>query len=133
MGSETGESETQRISAECGNPLGKLFPGGSFDGLRLHWIHQAGRAFGDQFRQRDAVDEVQWIKHVTFGFAHLMAFGIADQSGYVDFPERHFAGEVQGHHHHACDPEENDIEPGDKDRCWQKRFEFRRFLGPAER
>ncbi len=80
----------------------------------------------------NAVDEIQRIQHVALGLAHLVAFRIADQPGYIHLPERHFAGEIQRHHHHARHPEENDVKTRDQNRSRQKGSEFRRFFGPAQ-
>ena len=40
---------------------------------------------------------------------------------------------VQPHHHHAGDPEEDDVEAGDEDARRIIAFQFRRLVGPAER
>ena len=71
-------------------------------------------ALGDQLFQGDAVDQVDRVEHVALGLAHLLAFGCRAPGRDVDVPERHLAGEVLRHHHHARDPEEDDVEAGDQ-------------------
>ena len=51
----------------------------------------------------------------------------------VDVAERHFLHEVQAHHHHAGDPEEDDVEAGDEGARRIVAPELRRLVGPAER
>ena len=41
--------------------------------------------------------------------------------------------EVQAHHHHARDPEEDDVEAGDERAGWIKACELGRLVRPAER
>jgi hypothetical protein len=49
---------------------------------------------------------------VAFGFGHFLTAGIAHQTMHIHGVERYLAGEVRGHHDHACHPEENDVEAG---------------------
>ena len=77
-------------------------------------LHQAAGALGDQRLERDAVDDVERVDDVALGLGHLLAVLVADQAGDVDVAERHVAHELQSHHHHAGDPEEDDVEAGDQ-------------------
>lgn len=67
---------------------------------------------------RDTVHHIQRVDNVTLGFGHLLAFVVADQAGHVDGMERNLRlavfvfDEVHGHHDHAGDPEEDDVEAG---------------------
>jgi hypothetical protein len=80
---------------------------------------QALGAFVQQGFERDAVDQVHWVQHVAFGFAHLLALRVEHQAVDVDVFEGHFAGEVRGHHDHPGDPEEDDVVAGDQHRGGQ--------------
>jgi hypothetical protein len=56
---------------------------------------------------------------------------IAHQSVHVNGAEGHLVAQVQGHHDHPRDPEENDVEPVTSTMPGWKR-EFLRVLGPAK-
>ena len=86
------------------------------DALRLLRVHQAGSALFDQSVEADAVDQIDRIEHVALGFRHLLAFAIADQAMHIDVLEGDLAGDLLGHHDHAGDPEEDDVETGDQHR-----------------
>ena len=58
---------------------------------------------------------------------------VAHQGVDVDGAERHIAHEVQAHHHHAGDPEEDDVEAGDQHVGRVVALQLRRLLRPAER
>jgi hypothetical protein len=47
-------------------------------------------------------------------FDIFCALLVADQGVDVDPLERHLAHEVEAHHHHPGDPEEDDVEAGDE-------------------
>ena len=51
----------------------------------------------------------------------------------VDVAERHVAHELQSHHHHARDPEEDDVEARDEHAGGIEGRELRRLVRPAER
>ena len=70
---------------------------------------------------------------VAFRLAHALAVRIAHQAVDVDVFERHPAGELQRHHDHPGDPEEDDVVARDKHARRQKQFELLRLPGPAER
>ena len=63
---------------------------------------------------------------------HLLAVLVAHQRVDVDGAERHVAHEMQAHHHHPGDPEEDDVEAGDQDVGRVVARELRRLLRPAE-
>ena len=122
----------------CFNTVSKLFAGSLgnfFRHLRLH--HVAG-TFCNQCINGDTVDHIQRIKHVSFGFTHLLTFFIADQTGYIYGLERNLTvavfilHKVHGHHDHAGNPEEYNIKT-----CYQNigrvvGFQLRSFIRPAE-
>ena len=54
------------------------------------------------------------IDHVALGLGHLRALLVEDATVDVDGLERHLPHEVEAHHHHAGDPEEDDVEAGDE-------------------
>ena len=118
QGGQRGEGKTQSVRAVSGNAFGEFF-----FGLLAHLgsgfgFAQALGAFVEQGFERDAVDQVDRVEHVAFGLAHLFALGVEHQAVDVDVLERHFAGEVRGHHDHAGDPEEDDVVAGDEDTAW---------------
>ena len=94
----------------------------------------------DIARQREAqrigavlVDDAERIDHVALRLRHLGAGGVAHQAMDVDVVERHFFHEVQAHHHHARDPEEDDVEAGDQRRGRVEARKLRRLVRPAQR
>ena len=75
---------------------------------------QSGGAFFQQAREVDSIDQIHRIDDVALTLAHLLAFGIAHRAVDVHGFERHFAGEIGGHHNHARHPEENNFAAGDE-------------------
>ncbi len=131
-GGQGGEGEAQRISAEGGNAIGKIFAGG-LDYFACHLrLHQSGDALVGQVLQFDAVDEVNGVEDVALGLGHLLTVGIPHQTMDIDFMKRYLASEFQPHHDHPRDPEENDIEAGDQDVGGIKVFQLGGLLGPAQ-
>ncbi len=78
------------------------------------------------------VDDVQRIDDVALGLGHLLPALVEHAVVDEDVAERHFVHEVQAHHHHARDPEEDDVERGDEDRGRVVARELGRFLRPAQ-
>jgi hypothetical protein len=76
-------------------------------------LHQPVRALLEQRVEIDAVNEVERIQNVAFRLRHLVALVIAHESVDVDFAERYIADELEPHHQHAGDPEEDDVEARD--------------------
>ena len=62
----------------------------------------------------DAVDDVQGVHDVALGLGHLLPLLVAHEGVDVDVVERDLLHEVEAHHHHARDPEEDDVEAGDE-------------------
>ena len=58
--------------------------------------------------------DVERIDHVALGLRHLVAVLVGDDRRQVDGAERHLPHEVQADHHHAGDPEEDDVGAGDE-------------------
>ena len=79
------------------------------------------------------VDQFQRVDDVALRLRHLRAAGVAHQRVDVDRGERHLVHEMQAHHHHARDPEEDDVEAGDEHAGRVIAFQLRRLVGPAER
>ena len=80
-----------------------------------------------------AVDQVQRVDDVALRLRHLRALLVADEGVDVDVAERHFVHEVQAHHHHPGDPEEDDVEAGDEHVGRIEALQLLRLLRPAER
>ena len=115
---ERREGEAQRVRAvrrRC--PSGIACARRLLDGRRELRLHQAAGALGDQRLELDAVHDVERVDDVALGLRHLVAVLVADEAGDVDLAERHVAHELQAHHHHARDPEEDDVEARDRARC----------------
>ena len=128
---ERGKGETQCICAECGNTVWKFFLGVFTHGRCGFGFAQAGGAFFQQGLQCDAINQVHWVQHIAFGLAHLLALCIAYQTVNVDVFERHFAGEVLGHHDHARHPKENDVVACDQHAGWQVQIHVLCFFRPT--
>ena len=79
-----------------------------------------------------AVDQLERIDDVALRLRHLLALLVADQRVDVDLAERHLVHEVEAHHHHAGDPEEDDVEAGDEHVGRVVARELRRLVRPAE-
>ncbi len=96
----------------------ELFLGTLADFIRQLRLHHVAGTFLQQLRQGDAVNHIQRVNDVTLGLGHLLAFVIADQTGHVDGLKRNLRftvfifDEVHGHHDHAGDPEEDNVEAG---------------------
>ena len=95
--------------------LGREIPV-ALDALRRQLDVAALRGHG---REREAqrvgavfVDQLERIDDVAFRLRHLGAVLVAHQRVDVDGAERHLLHEMQAHHHHARDPEEDDVEAG---------------------
>ena len=73
------------------------------------------------------------IERVALRLRHLLALGVAHDGVDVDVAERHLAGEVQRHHDHPRDPEEDDVEARHQHGGGQEGLEVLRLLRPAER
>jgi hypothetical protein len=130
---ERGEGEAQGVGAEFRDASGKL-PARRLLDLRLEVrLHEAARALGDQLVQADAVDQVERVEDVALRLRHLVTVLVADQAGDVDLAERDVARELEAHHDHPRDPEEDDVEARDEHRGWIEGRELRRVLRPAER
>ena len=128
------EREAQRIGAVRGDAVRKLLARVLLDAARCRCgcISPAG-ALGDQRFEVDAVDQIDRIDDVALRLRHLVAVLVADQPGDVDLAERHVAGELQAHHDHARDPEEDDVEAGHQHAGRIERLQLARLLRPAER
>jgi hypothetical protein len=59
-------------------------------------------------------DEVQGIDHIALGLRHFGALLIADEGVDIDIVEGNLMHEMEAHHHHPGNPEEDDVETGDE-------------------
>ena len=99
-----------------GDAVGEFFARLCFYFCRFLRLHHATGAFGDEVFEVDAVDDVEWVEHVAFGFGHFLSFAVAHEAVDIDFFERHRAVHaVQSHQDHARHPEEDDVEAGNED------------------
>ena len=130
---ERAEREAERVGAEAGDAVRELGGGVLLHARRRLRAAQAGGALLEQRLEGDAVDQVDRVEDVAFRLAHPLALRVAHQAVDVDVVERDLAGEVQGHHDHPRDPEEDDVVAGDEHRRRQEELELLRLLRPAER
>ncbi len=63
----------------------------------------------------ERVDQLDRVEDVADRLRHLLALLVADEGVDVDVAERHLADQLELHHHHPGDPEEDDVEAGDED------------------
>jgi len=120
------------------NPVRELFLGALADFLRQLRLHHVAGAFFQQLFQRNTVNHIQRVNDVTLGFGHLLAFVVADQTGHVDGMEWNLRlavfifDEVHGHHDHAGDPEEDNVEAGHHHAGWVELTQRVGVFWPAE-
>ncbi len=87
------------------------------------FLHQAGRALGEQGFQIDAVNQVERVEHIAFRLRHFLSVLIAYQAVNIDLPKGYIAHELQAQHDHSRDPEKDNVEAGDEHRTRIKFFE----------
>ena len=131
-GGERGEGEAQGVGAEAGDAVGEVLAGLLGDLLGQVRLHHALGALGDQGLQLDAVDQIDGVEHVALGLGHLVAVGVAHQAVDVDVPKGHVTHELEPHHDHPGDPEEDDVEAGDQDRGGVEGAQALGVLRPAQ-
>ena len=85
------------------------------------------------------VDQVERIDDIALRLRHLLPVLVAHQCVHIDGVERFdrvavlIFHEVQAHHHHPGDPEEDDVKTGDEHIGLVIFCQFRRLGWPAER
>ncbi len=84
-------------------------------------------------RARAAVDQIQRVDAGAERLGHAATVRGLDDRVHVDVAERDLAGELEAHHDHACDPEEDDVATGAEHVGGIEGVKLRRLLGPAER
>ena len=133
-GGQRSEGEAQRIGAVARDAVGKLAAGLLFDLLGELRLHHAAGALGHQRIQPDAVDQVDRVEHIALRLGHLVAVAVAHQAVHVDLVKGHLAvPELEPHHDHARDPEEDDIEAGHQHAGGVEIPEAFALFGPAQR
>ena len=115
MGRERAEREAQRIRPVGRDPVRKLPAGGLGDVRGVPGPHEPGGPLDHQRLEVDAVDEVQGVEDVPLRLRHLLPVRVEHEAVDVDVVERHVVHELDAHHDHPGDPEEDDVEPGDED------------------
>ncbi len=111
-GGQRQEGEAQRVGAVGVDAVRKFLTRALADLLFFLRLHQPAGALVHQGVQVDAVDQIERVQHIALGLGHLLAFRVAHQAVHVHLLEGHLAGELQRHHDHPRDPEENDVETG---------------------
>src|SRR3546814_9074584 len=84
-----------------------------YPGVRdLHVAAADGRGRGEHEAQRVGpvrLDQIERVHDVALRLGHLLAVPVAHEAVQIDGAERHLAHEVDAHHHHTGDPEEQDV------------------------
>ena len=96
--------------------------------LRCHRREREAQRIGAVF-----VDQMQGIDDVALRLRHLCTALVADERVNIDLREWRFLHEVETHHHHPGDPEEDDVETRDQHVGRIVAFQLRRRVRPAER
>ena len=78
------------------------------------------------------VADFERVDNISFRFRHLLPFGIANDAGDVHGSERNIVHELQAEHHHARDPEEDDVVCRNQQGCRIERFQIVGLIRPAE-
>src|SRR3989442_723709 len=128
---QRGEREAQRVGAERRDAARKMRADVSLDLLPVLALQQPHRGFFQQLVEADAVDEIDRGDRVALRLRHLLALGVAHDGVDVDVAERHLAGEVPGHHHHARHPEADDVLARHQHRGGQEHFQVFGLFRPA--
>ena len=132
-GRDGGKGKPDGVGPEGRYAVGEMAPGAFLDTFREMRLHHPRCPFPDQAFKVDAVDQVQRVKYVALGLGHLLAFLITDQAVDINFREWRAVHELETHHDHPGDPEEDDIEAGDKHGRRVISVEIACLLRPAER
>ena len=83
------------------------------------FLHHIAGAFLYQGFEIDAVDDIEWIEHIAFGFGHFLSIGISDQAVNVHFLKWNLSiHKLNAKHNHAGDPEKYDVKAGDENTGW---------------
>ncbi len=96
-------------------------------------LRRAGHRLVEHLGERRPLDEIERVDDVALHLAHLLAGLVDDEPVEQDAPERRLAHEVQAEHHHARDPEEEDVVAGLEIAGRVELLERVGGLGPAER
>ena len=91
-------------------------------------------------RQRQAgridavlIKDLQRIDPVAFRFRHPLPVFVEHRAGNVNVVERFLADELQTGHHHARNPEKDDVPRCDENRSRIEGFQVLRLIRPAQR
>ena len=79
------------------------------------------------------VDDAERVDDVALRFRHLGALLVTNQAVDVDSRERRLLHEMQAHHHHPGDPEEDYVKAGHQRIGRVVALDLRRLIGPAQR
>src|SRR5690606_24254308 len=102
------------------------------------WTHQPGSAFFNQCFKIDTVNDVQWIKYVSFGLRHFLTLAVSYQAMDIHSFKWNLCLALfvfhQGHgqHDHPCNPEEDDVEAGNQNISRMELLKEIRLLRPAQ-
>mmetsp|Transcript_12703 Transcript_12703/g.36824 ORF Transcript_12703/g.36824 Transcript_12703/m.36824 type:complete len:425 (-) Transcript_12703:1031-2305(-) len=86
---------------------------------------------GEECFKAAAVDDLEWIDHVPEGLGHLPALLVSDHCVEVNLAEGEQVRELERHHDHARDPEEEDVQAGLEERRGEETSQVCRVVGPS--
>src|ERR1019366_1538916 len=78
------------------------------------------------------VADLKRIDHIAFRLGHFLFLCIANHSGDVDLAKWNIAHELEARHHHAGDPEENDVVSSHQEMPGIERLQIVCLFRPAE-
>ena len=104
--------EAQGISAVGSNTLWKTVAGQALNLLFQLGLHHVSRTLLYQVIKLYAIDQINWVQDIALGFGHFLPMFITNQASDIDFLKRNFPGELQCHHDHPSNPEEDNVEAG---------------------
>ena len=59
--------------------------------------------------EADAINNVNRIKYIPFGFRHFLTFAVADKASDNDLFKGDFSSKLHAHHDHSGYPEKDDV------------------------
>lgn len=102
-------------------------------GVLLALGEVAGSDFADEALEGGPFDDFEGVDNISSGFGHLISLGVADQGVEEYLLKGDLAGEPDGHHDHASDPEEEDVVSSFEELIWEKGLEIEVFsIWPLE-
>lgn len=103
------QRKAERIRPTLRYTLGEIFLLPLLRFGDLFFVQIAIKQFDMQVFERETLDDVDWVDHVSERFRHFSAMCVADHGVAEDFGEGHSVCEAETEHDHSCDPEEQNV------------------------